>query len=377
MKERKMKKRFMALFLMAALSLNPIQSVAYVGAAAIGGSSTATVQPAASTASTSVKVGWVKTKAGYRWRLKDGTYLKSSGWVTLKGRVYYLKKGIRRTGLISVKGKKYYLDPYKKSGRRIINGATYYFDKKTGAACTGWQVVKEKKRFFLKNGKMAQTRWIKLNGKYYYIRKNGTPAPASTWLTVDGKRYYIGKKGYRATGLRTISGKQYFFDRKGVLVKNQESYTINGQTYEIDANGVAVKVDAMKIQCYQKARAFVEKHTNSGMSNQQKFRACFNYIIGYSNFKPWINPTNEDFQNGTWPYKSANYMFDNGLAGSCYGIASAVAACAKVLGYEPYVIATTGDHGFVMIDGCYYDNMGPLFGATTHTAYSVRSKIEF
>ena len=51
--------------------------------------------------------------------------------------------------------------------------------------------------------------------------------------------------------------------------------------------------------------------------------------------------------------------------------------CAKVLGYEPYVIATTGDHGFVMIDGLYYDNMGPLFGASTHFAYSVRSKVKF
>ena len=77
------------------------------------------------------------------------------------------------------------------------------------------------------------------------------------------------------------------------------------------------------------------------------------------------------------PYQSAIYMFDNNLAGSCYGIASAVAACARVLGYEPYVIATTGDHGFVMIDGLYYDNMGPLFGASTHFAYSVRSKVKF
>ena len=57
---------------------------------------------------------------------------------------------------------------------------------------------------------------------------------------------------------------------------------------------------------------------------------------------PWINPTDAEFKTQTWPYQSAIYMFDNNLAGSCYGIASAVAACARVLGYEPYVIATTG-----------------------------------
>lgn len=82
------------------------------------------------------------------------------------------------------------------------------------------------------------------------------------------------------------------------------------------------------------------------MSNSQKFRICFNYLMGYTDFKPWINPTDAEFKTQTWPYQSAIYMFDNNLAGSCYGIASAVAACARVLGYEPYVIATTGDHGF-------------------------------
>lgn len=113
------------------------------------------------------------------------------------------------------------------------------------------------------------------------------------------------------------------------------------------------------------------------MSNAQKFRTCFNYLMGYTDFKPWIYPTDAEFKTQLWPYQSAIYMFDNNLSGSCYGVASAVAACAKVLGYEPYVIATTGDHGFVMIDGLYYDNMGPLFGASTHFAYSVRSRVKF
>ena len=87
---------------------------------------------------------------------------------------------------------------------------------------------------------------------------------------------------------------------------------------------------------------------------------------------------NAEFKTQTWPYQSAIYMFDNNLAGSCYGIASAEQACCP--GYwamSLYVIATTGDHGFVMIDGLYYDNMGPLFGASTHFAYSVRSKVGF
>ena len=79
----------------------------------------------------------------------------------------------------------------------------------------------------------------------------------------------------------------------------------------------------------------------------QKFRICFNYLMGYTDFKPWINPTDAEFKTQTWPYQSAIYMFDNKSSEVVMELC-AVAACARVLGYEPYVIATTGDHGFVM-----------------------------
>ena len=194
---------------------------------------------------------------------------------------------------------------------------------------------------------------------------------------MKGKRYYIGRKGYRLTGLQTIKGKKYYFNSKGVLIRNKTSYKIKGKEYEINSEGVAIQVSALKAECMRKARKFVEKHTVPNMSNSQKFRICFNYLMGYTDFKPWIYPTDEEFRTQIWPYQSAIYMFDNNLSGSCYGVAGAVAACARVLGYEPYVIATTGDHGFVMIDGLYYDNMGPLFGASTHFAYSVRSSVKF
>lgn len=170
-------------------------------------------------------------------------------------------------------------------------------------------------------------------------------------MTVKGRKYYIGKKGYRVTGLKTIHNKKYYFNSKGVLIRNKISYKIKGKEYEINSDGVAIRVSSLKAECMRKAKKFVEKHTSPNMSNSQKFRICFNYLMGYTDFKPWINPTDAEFKTQTWPYQSAIYMFDNNLAGSCYGIASAVAACARVLGYEPYVIATTGDHGFVMIDG--------------------------
>jgi len=342
----KKRSRILALILTAMLATEPVQIVYAETAEATPVTSESTsVNPKEENADNSAVVppkadpGWVAVEKGYQWRQEDGTLLQKSGWVTINGRKYYFHK----------------------------NGIRY----------SGWQIYKNKKRYYLSNGDAARNRWIKYKGNYYYIRKNGTSAPKSKWLTVKGKRYFIGRKGYRLTGLQTIKGKKYYFNSKGVLIRNKTSYKIKGKEYEINSEGVAIQVSALKAECMRKARKFVEKHTAPNMSNSQKFRTCFNYLMGYTDFKPWIYPTDEEFRTQIWPYQSAIYMFDNNLSGCCYGVASAVAACAKVLGYEPYVIATTGDHGFVMIDGLYYDNMGPLFGASTHFAYSVRSSVKF
>lgn len=342
----KKRSRILVLLMAAMLATEPAQlvmaeAIDQITAVPEGDSNNSEEEATDDSVNTPVRVepGWVAVEKGYQWRLEDGTYLQESGWVTIQGKKYYLQKG--------------------------------------GIRYSKWQAYKQKKRYYLSDGTFARNRWVKDGGHYYYVRKNGTPVPAGRWLTVKGRRYYIGKKGYRVTGLQTIQKKKYFFNSKGVLVKNKTSYKINGKEYEINSEGVAVRVSALKAECLRKAKKFVASHTTSNMSNGQKFRTCFNYLMGYTDFKPWINPTDAEFKTQIWPYQSAIYMFDNNLAGSCYGVASAVAACAKVLGYEPYVIATTGDHGFVMIDGLYYDNMGPLFGSSTHFAYSVRSRVKF
>lgn len=336
----KKRSRLLVLLMAAMLAAEPMQMVygeTTETVTTVPGT-TADVKPGTDPA-VPAAAGWVKVSKGYQYKKSDGTFIRKAGWVTIEGKKYFLQKG--------------------------------------GIRYQGWQIYKKQRRYFMSNGELAKNRWIKDNGHYYYIRKNGTPAPAGKWLTLKGKKYYISKKGYRVTGLQTIKKKKYYFSSKGILIKNKSSYKIKGQTYEIDSDGVAVKVSALKAECMKKARKFVAKHTTSKMSKSQKLRACFNYILWYNDFKPWLGPTDAEFKTKNWPYQSAIYMFDNKLAGSCYGLASAFAACAKVIGYEPYVIATTGDHGFVMIDGLYYDNMGPLFGSYTHSAYRIRSKVKF
>ena len=87
------------------------------------------------------------------------------------------------------------------------------------------------------------------------------------------------QEGYRLTGLQTIKGKKYYFNSKGVLIKNKTSYKIKGKEYEINSEGVAIQVSALKAECLRKAKKFIEKHTTANMSNAQKFRTCFNYLM--------------------------------------------------------------------------------------------------
>ena len=131
-------------------------------------------------------------------------------------------------------------------------------------------------------------------------------------------------------------------------------------------------------RCKLAARNFIARHSNANASNYEKFRSCFYYIMAYTNFVGYMDPTPQEFKTKDWVYKYSLQMFQNGLTGNCYGIASSVAAIAKELGYEPYVITIPDGHSFVMINGLYYDNMyGTLFGAATRPAYTIEHKIKF
>lgn len=270
----------------------------------------------------------------------------------------------------------YYLHPSVTYGVVTIKGKTYYFDEKTGAARKGWQIIDGKKYYMKKDGSMAKSQWVK--DRYdYYMDKNGALVTGPRWLKVNGSKYYISKKNRRLTGLKTIKGKKYYFDKNGKLVTDKTAYKIGKKYYKISAKGVVTIADDIKAKCSIATQQFIQQHTSSGMTNSQKFRACFNYIIGYTRFQPWKNPSAEDFKNGTWPYKMAIDMLENHVSGSCYGMAGLIASCAKELGYDPYVIAAAEDHAFVMINGLYYDNMGPLFGASSHRAYHLAYKVKF
>lgn len=134
---------------------------------------------------------WVKTKNRYRYRQKNGDYVKSA-WTMIDGKIYrFDEKGYVKTGAFSWSGNKYYADQqgriyikkFLKKGTKV-----YYY----GAA-----------------GARVRDRWIKSKGKYYYFCRTGQMV-RSSWV---GTRY-VGADGARVSA-KTVQGRK--LDKNGVI----------------------------------------------------------------------------------------------------------------------------------------------------------------
>lgn len=299
------------------LMTTPVMAAPETGSSVIVQMENVTVSSAGSAQKAPITPRWEKQASGRSyWRMADGKILKTMGLQKLGGKLYYLNKG----------------------------------------------------------GSRAEDTWKKIDGKVYYFQKNGVMRQKQGWIEWNGNKYYTNKDGSRHSGFRTVKNRLHYFDERGRVLKNKKFYKIGKKYYNIDGHCNVTRISDAEVKCTLETRKYIQKHTNSSMTNSQKFRACFNDLLW--NLRYHIVPF-DAFDDKDWPYKIANSVYDSYMSGDCYGFACCVAACAKELGYTPYVVITTGDHAFVMIDGLYYDNMGPLFGAGSHFAYNTLHKVKF
>ena len=110
--------------------------------------------------------------------------------------------------------------------------------------------------------------------------------------------------------------------------------------------------------------------TNSKMSQSQKLRACWNYVVSRTYYSSAYYP---NLNQNNWWRATARRTLATGR-GNCYGYACAFAALAREIGYEPYVICGrvpgsrdgAGDgytrHSWVIINGLHYDPEGQAKG---------------
>lgn len=316
-----MKKRkfFTALLLSAVMALSAAAPASAGEVYAASVTEAKTVSSKSQTTTKKYKSCWIKRNNRYYWQQRDGSILKRKGLTTIKGGRYYLRSD--------------------------------------GSRFSGWKKIKGKRYYFQKNGKM-------------YTRKG--------WLILNGNKYYINSDKSCSIGLCTIKKNKYYFDEYGRLYYNKQGVKIKNKYFNFNSKGLMTRSSSLQTQCIKATQKFIKNHTSAGMSKSQKFRTCFNYLLWYMNYRPkGFNA--RDFEGDEWQYTWALGVFQSpSFSGNCYGFACSVAAIAKELGYDPYVIVTTGDHGFVQIDGRYYDNMyGGLFGASGRPAYNVYKKVKF
>lgn len=284
------------------------------------------------------------------------------------GTVTVTSKPIDRSGWVK-KGKSYYW--------KDVNGR---IRKKAGVLDIG------KNRYYLnKNGSRVTSAFKKIKGKYYYFQKNGRmlkPAKKG-FRTISKKKYYFYTDGHVAAGRVKIGKSYYYFNSKGRLQKNVNAVKVGKTYYNVNSKGIMVKISSKKAKCEKAAQKFIKKHSRSSQSNAQKFRSCFYYLLGYMRYSPGYFRSSSDYKiidkkEGAYELALSTFNSPN-LRGNCHRFACCVAAIAFELGYKkPTVIATTGDHSFVIINGGYYDNMyGGLFGAGSRPSYSVYKKTVF
>lgn len=246
---------------------------------------------------------------------------------------------------------------YYKNGKRIKNCWKYVWVKENGK-----KVVK--KFYFGSTGK-AYTYCKNVRGKMYVFNTRGHLKTASKarFASVGKYKYYIQADGSTSRGWQIIGGKLYYINKYGHVCRNQ---TYKGITFGSKGSANMDVNTRLKMECMR----ILSRITNSSMSNSQKLRACWNYVVGgniyYSLWDPNIYETG-------WQRSCALQTLQS-HSGSCYGFACAFAALAYEIGYEPYVLcgrvpgnrdgAADGftRHGWVMIDGLTYDPEGQYAG---------------
>ena len=86
----------------------------------------------------------------------------------------------------------------------------------------------------------------------------------------------------------------YYVYKNGKCATNE---TVGG--IKFNKNGYASNLT--QARCKLAARNFIACHSNANASNYEKFRSCFYYIMAYTNFVGYMDPTPVSYTHLTLP----------------------------------------------------------------------------
>lgn len=150
---------------------------------------------------------------------------------------YWQKKNNAQLYKLASSERSEYDSEYLVSGRYLINGDYYTFNK-SGERLTGWQSFGGEWTYHDESSGRAVRGWFSKASKKYYFD------PASSimttgWKTIDHQRYYFDQSGAMVTGWQKIRGKIYLFQKNGPL--NLNTIVIQGKTYSFQADGSLIQ----------------------------------------------------------------------------------------------------------------------------------------
>ena len=170
---------------------------------------------------------WVTDSNGKWYQYSDGTYEKS-GFKEMNGKTYYFQSnGYVKTDWLLLNNSWYMFN----ADGSMITGwhGDYYFDEngkmKANTFVEGYYLGAD--------GKYVKNQWIKDGGKDYFMDANGK-AKKNAWQGV----YYLGKDGAMLTNTFTPDG--YYVGSDGAYYTNRW-IKVDGKYYYMDANGKTKK----------------------------------------------------------------------------------------------------------------------------------------
>lgn len=208
----------------------------------------------------------------------------------------------------------------------------------------------------------ASGKLVKKKGNTYYkykkVASDGsvhgkTQKARNRFVTIKKKTYFFNRSGKMHTGWKKIKSNYYYFNRfTGVQKKSSK---IDG--IKIRKNGKAVKssYNVKKIETMMKARKIMLANTKYSDSKATKRYKVFKWVMsGY--YRQFRTLKSTGHKRG-WELTFANDMFGHGKKGCCVSNACAFAYLAKECGYKDVSICDDTGHGFVVINGKYYDTL--------------------
>lgn len=195
----------------------------------------------------------------------------------------------------------------------------------------------------------AETGWVRKNNKIYYYDASGNMLIGRK--RINGKVYYFGKKSYNRgvlqTGIVKTGRVEFYFKKTGSLgvigsgvngwfnIKGRGMcYCIDGKIqkvnciddYYLKANGAMTDTSR---KMYNLVKNTVKQHTSNAMTQEQKLRACYEYLCS-SAFK---YVTKRPFSYAADWRLTYGYEMLTTYSGVCYNFSAALAYMARYIGY--------------------------------------------